>query len=87
LNSFSETYIDFGHPFERVKNYQRWLDLETAVSGVKYEFDGVTYERSYFVSYPDKCIVIKLSASQKGKLSFILRPTVPYKQDFAKAPD
>lgn len=84
LNNFSETYIDFGHPFDKVENYERWLDLETAVSGVKYEFEGVTYERSYFVSYPDKCIVIKLSASQEGKLSFVLRPTVPYKQDFAK---
>ncbi len=84
LNSFSETYIDFGHSFDKVKNYQRWLDLETAVSGVKYDYEGVTYQRSYFVSYPDKCIVIKLSASEKGKLSFVLRPTVPYKQDFAK---
>jgi len=84
LNNFSETYIDFGHPFEKVSDYQRWLDLETAVSGVKYNYEGVTFERSYFVSYPDKCIVIKLSASEKGRLSFVLRPTVPYKQSFAK---
>ncbi len=84
LNNFSETYIDLGHPFDKVQNYQRWLDLETAVSGVRYDYEGVTYERSYFVSYPDKCIVIKLSASKNGKLSFVLRPTVPYKQDFAK---
>lgn len=87
LNSFSETYIDFGHKTEKVKNYQRWLCLETAVSGVRYEYEGVTYERSYFVSYPDKCIVIRLSASKKGALSFTLRPTVPYKQDFTKVPD
>ena len=87
LNSFSETYIDFGHPFEKVQNYERWLDLETAVSGVHYDFEGVTYKREYFVSYPDKCIVIKLSASKEGSLSFTLRPTVPYKQDFAKKVD
>lgn len=87
LNSFSETYIDFGHPFDKVQNYSRWLDLKTAVSGVKYEFDGIAYERSYFVSYPDKCIVIKLSVDKKEALSFTLRPTVPYKQDFAKEPE
>ena len=87
LNSFSETYIDFGHPFDKVENYSRWLDLKTAVSGVKYDFEGVTYERSYFVSYPDKCIVIKLSANKESALSFTLRPTVPYKQDFAKEPE
>lgn len=87
LNSFSETYIDFGHPFYKVENYSRWLDLKTAVSGVKYDYNGVTYERSYFVSYPDKCIVIKLSANKESALSFTLRPTVPYKQDFAKEPE
>ena len=87
LNNFSETYIDFGHPFEKVQNFERWLDIETAVSGVKYDFDGIAFERNYFVSYPDKCIVIKLTASQKGALSFILRPTIPYKQSFAKTPE
>ncbi|MBQ7400377.1 MAG: glycoside hydrolase N-terminal domain-containing protein [Clostridia bacterium] len=87
LNNFSETYIDVGHPFDKVENYSRWLDLESAVSGVKYDYNGVTYERNCFVSYPDKCIVIKLSASEKGAVSFTLRPTVPYKQDFAAVPE
>lgn len=87
LNNFSETYIDVGHPFDKVENYSRWLDLETAVSGVKYDYNGVSYKREYFVSYPDKCIVIKLSALEKGKVNFTLRPTVPYKQDFAVVPE
>ena len=87
LNNFSETYIDVGHPFDKVENYSRWLDIEKAVSGVKYDYNGITYQREYFVSYPDKCIVIKLSASEKGKVTFALRPTVPYKQDFAVVPE
>ena len=83
LNNFSETYIDIGHPHYKVKNYSRWLDLKTAICGVSYDYDGVTYSREVFTSYPDKALVIRLDASESGKLSFVLRPTVPWKQDYA----
>ena len=42
LNNFSETYIDFGHTNSQVSEYSRWLDLETALSGVSYSYNGVT---------------------------------------------
>ena len=45
LNNFSETYIDFGHTNSAVTDYSRWLDLETAISGVSYGYNGVTYTR------------------------------------------
>ena len=83
LNNFSETYIDFGHAFDSVSEYSRSLDLKTAISSVSYVYDGVTYNREYFTSYEDYCMVIKLTASEDGKLSFTLRPTIPYLQDFA----
>ena len=83
LNNFSETYIDFGHAFDSVSEYSRSLDLNTAISSVSYVYDGVTYNREYFTSYEDYCMVIKLTASEDGKLSFVLRPTIPYLQDFA----
>ena len=34
LNNFSETYLDFNHTNDDVSNYYRYLDLETAISGV-----------------------------------------------------
>ena len=83
LNNFSETYIDFGHTNSQVSEYSRWLDLETALSGVSYSYNGVTYAREYFTSYPDKALVIRLDASESGALSFTLRPTVPWQQDYA----
>lgn len=83
LNNFSETYIDIGHRFSDVSDYSRWLDLETAISGVRYTLNSVSYTRECFVSYPDKAIVIRLDASEAGKLSFTLRPTVPWKQEYA----
>ena len=82
LNNFSETYIDFGHTNSAVTNYSRELDLKTAISTVKYDYNGVTYSREYFTSYPDKAMVIKLDASASGALDFVLRPTVPYEQSY-----
>ena len=79
-NSFSETYIDLGHT--SVSDYTRYLDLETAISGVEYTHGGVTYTREYFTSYPDRALVIRLDASESGALSFTLRPTIPYEQSY-----
>ena len=41
LNNFSETYIDFGHLSGGVSDYVRYLDLNTAISGVSYLYGGV----------------------------------------------
>ena len=76
LNNFAEVYIDFDH--NKITNYKQELNLNQAVSYVKYEQGGVVYSREYFTSYPDKVMVIRLKASQAGKLSFTLRPTIPF---------
>lgn len=85
LTNFAELYIDFNH--SKPVNYQRGLSLNKATSWVKYEQDGVRYEREYFASYPDKVLVIKLTASKKGKLSFTVRPEIPYLKEFGAASD
>lgn len=73
--------IDFGHDFNQVTNYQRDLLLDTAEARVYYDYQGVTYNRTYFANYPDNVTVAKLDASQKGKLTFTLRPTPTYIRD------
>ena len=85
LNNFSETYIDFGHSFSDVRNYRRELDLRTAISSTTYKYDGATYSREYFVSYPDNALVIRLDA-EDGPLSFTLRPTIPFEQSYMNKP-
>jgi len=82
LNNFSETFIDFGHTNSAVTDYKRYLDMKTAISGVEYTSGGVKYSREYFTSYPDKALVIRLDADTDGALSFTLRPTVPYEQEY-----
>ncbi|WP_316635891.1 glycoside hydrolase family 95 protein [uncultured Flavobacterium sp.] len=54
----------------KVTNYYRELDVSKAVSKVSYEIDGVKFTREYFVSAPDQIMIIKLTSSQKGALSF-----------------
>ena len=65
-------YIDFGHG-PNTRNYYRQLNLADAVSSLHYEINGVTYTRDYFVSKPDQVMVIRLSSSRKGALSFSLK--------------
>ncbi|MDA9335811.1 glycoside hydrolase family 95 protein [Flavobacteriaceae bacterium] len=76
VNNFAEVFIDFNH--NNSKAYKQELNLNKGLSFVEYEYDGVKYSREYFTSYPDKVMVIRLSSSKKGKLSFTLRPTIPF---------
>ena len=76
LTSFAELYLDFNQT--EVKNYRRSLHLNEAIAHVSYEKDGVAYTREYFASYPDNVIAIRLTADQKGALSFTVRPEIPY---------
>jgi len=65
-------FLDFNHQDE-AKNYRRELDLETAISTVRYEIQGIKYKREYFISYPDQVMVIRISSSKKGALDFGIR--------------
>jgi alpha-L-fucosidase 2 len=55
---------------QEVKNYTRWLDLQTGITGVEYTINGVTYLREVFSSPIDQTIAIRLTASEPGMLSF-----------------
>ncbi len=57
-----------GH--EDVSDFQRKLDLEDAISSVRYEIEDVTYYREVFASEPDQAIMVRIETSQKGALNF-----------------
>ena len=73
---FSESYAPLGTLYLNFKNtgspqkYYRELNIANAVSKVEYEVNGIKYTREYFISYPDKVMVIKLTSSKKGALNF-----------------
>ncbi len=71
---FGDLFLDFsqsGMTNENVTNYVRDLDMRTAISSVNYDYEGVHYEREYFATHEDGVMVIHLTASEKGKLSFL----------------
>lgn len=79
LNNFCELFLDFHH--RNPTAYTRDLVLNTGISHVSYQCNGITHQREYFASYPDKVSVIRLTADAKGAVSFTLRPEIPWLDD------
>lgn len=55
---------------DSVTGYKRWLDLETGIAGVSYTANGITYQREVFASAPQQVIVVRITASMPGSISF-----------------
>lgn len=53
-------------------NYRRELDISKAIALTTFTIDGVTYEREVFSSFPDQVLIVRLSASKRGALSFTI---------------
>jgi alpha-L-fucosidase 2 len=62
---------------ESVENYRRDLDVTTAVAHVTFTSNGVTFSREVFASAPDQVIVVRLTASRPGQISFEARMQTP----------
>ena len=61
--------LDFaGH--KTYTDYERELDISNALWQTRYTVDGVEYRREMFASVPDEVLVMHLTASEAGKLSF-----------------
>ena len=67
-----------GH--DNFSNYYRELDIEKAVSKTTYTVGDVTFTREAFASLPDRVIVMRLTASKPGKISFNAFFTTPQKR-------
>jgi alpha-L-fucosidase 2 len=72
-----------------VTNYRRDLKLDSAVAGVTYRANDITYKREAFASYPDQVIVLRFTADKPGAVSFTLRMDSPHTNAQTKviAPD
>ena len=57
-----------GH--ETFQEYYRELDLNRAVATTRYKVNGVEYTRETFVSFADDVVMMRITAAEKGKLSF-----------------
>jgi len=55
---------------EKCSDYERTLDLDRGVAVVRYRVGDAAFTREVFSSRPDQVIVMRLSCSQPGKVSF-----------------
>ena len=75
---FGDLYIAMpGHA--NYSDYERWLDIDNAKTIVHYTVDGVQYERETIAPLGGhKVIAIRLTASEKGKITFTANMTSPH---------
>ena len=59
--------------------FYRDLDISNAVATTTFSANGVNYKREVITSFPDQLVIMRLTASQKNKISFTARYTTPYK--------
>lgn len=75
--SFGDLHISFpGHA--RYSNYYRELSLDSARTVVRYDVDGVTYQRETLTSFADQVVMIRFTASQPGKITCNANFTTPH---------
>src|SRR5688572_20599085 len=67
-----------GH--EKFSDYYRELDIEKAVTKTSYTVNGVTYTREALASFPDRVVVMRLTATKAGSISFSASFTTPQKR-------
>jgi len=54
------------------QNYYRELDIEHAKATTRYDVNGITYTREVISSFEDDVILMRITSSKKGALSFDL---------------
>ena len=62
--------LQLGH--QHVSDYERALNLGTALATTSYIYKGIRYERTVLASQADSVIVVHLKASKKGALGFTM---------------
>ena len=80
LNNFAELYLHFDR--KAAGDYERGLCLNDAVAYTRYTAGGVGFRREYFASYPDRVLVIHLTADQPFSVGVELQ--VPYVKSWAR---
>ncbi|GAB3024698.1 glycoside hydrolase family 95 protein [Niabella terrae] len=67
--TLGDLWLDFANK-KPYTQYRKELDLDRSLVTVSYIQNGTHYKREIFASYPDRVLVIRLTADKKGALSF-----------------
>ena len=69
-------HVDFAD-HEGYADYRRSLDIERAVSTVSYRVGNVYFKEEAFTSFTDQLLIVRYTASEKGKLNFTTSLSYP----------
>jgi alpha-L-fucosidase 2 len=61
-------------------NFRRELDIERALTKTSYTVGDITYTREALASFPDRVVVMRLTASKPASVSFTASFTTPQKR-------
>jgi alpha-L-fucosidase 2 len=70
--------LNFNATGDTISDYYRELDMETGVVKVTYTEGKVKMTREVFMSYPDRVMVMKVSANKPGKVSLEAKLKSPF---------
>lgn len=64
---FGDIYFHWQH--KKVTNYKRTLSLNDAIHTITYTVGDIDYKHEYFISYPNKALIMQVTASKPQALS------------------
>ncbi len=73
---FGDLLVNFNGQLDYT-NYRRSLDLDSALAVVEYDVNDVHFRRECFTSFADSVVILHLTASRPGQLSFTATMTTP----------
>lgn len=79
LSTVGNLNIDFDNGNGEITDYIRGIDLSKSLGFVEYKKGNIGFSREYFCSYPDKAMVLNLSADSKGKVNFTVSHKMTHK--------
>lgn len=77
LGDLKLSFLHEGEP----TGYERYLDLDSAVTGMRYQIGDCNFTREVFASYPDQVIVLRISCDQPRKISLNMTADSPLRHE------
>ncbi len=82
--TFGDVYIA-SPEISEYSNYYRELSLDSARTITRFESEGVTYQREVITSFSDNVVMVRLTASQPGKITFNASYSTPHEDVIIKS--
>jgi alpha-L-fucosidase 2 len=71
---------------ENATDYRRELDMETGVATITYRVGDAAFTREVFISYPDRVMVVRITADKPGRVSVQAQFASPYLESATATP-